>query len=188
MLPIPKPLADEAKAFELCKQLVPGGTPVTLEVRAPKGMQPLDCIGNVERMIEPHGGEAVYGWSLMETLPDVMMEAEFHAVWRGQDGLPQDVTPKQFPAMESITVFLADPDLFYEGQQINNVRMPLRDEQLVRSFIRTAERKFEAWNRGDLANYHGDMRGRITPEMERIEQQQERFLKKIAERYYSKAK
>lgn len=188
MLPMPRPLTDEAKVDELCGQLVPGGRPDTLEVRAPTGMQPLDCIGNVEKMIEQHGGKAVYGWSLLETLPDVMMEAEFHAVWRGQKGLVRDVTPKQFPAMEPITVFLVDPDLSYEGQQIDNVRMPLRDEQLVRSFIRTAERKFQTWNRGDLASYHGDMRGQITPEMERIEQQQERFLKKIAERYYSETK
>jgi hypothetical protein len=188
MLPKPRLLTDEAKVTELCEQLVPGGSPESLDVRAPKGMQPLDCIGNVRKMIDQHGGEAVYGWSLLETLPDVMMEAEFHAVWRGQDGSLQDVTPKQFSAMEPTTLFLADPDLSYEGQQIDNVRVPLRDEQLIRSFIRSAERKFQAWNQGDLASYHGDMRGRITPEMERIEQQLERFLKKIAERYFSETK
>lgn len=187
ILPLPRPLTDGPNAEALCDQLVPGARAETLDVDAPVGMQALDCVGNVRRMIEQCGGVAVYGWSLMETLPGVMMEAEFHAVWRKPDGSLQDVTPKQFPAMEPITIFLADSSLVYRGQQIDSVRVPLRDEQLVHSFIRTAERRFEAWNRGELASYHGDMAGRITPEMMRIEEQQGRFLKKIAQRYYSNA-
>jgi hypothetical protein len=144
----------------------------------------LECIPNIEKVIELFGGDIVYGWNLIESLRGVMIEAEFHAVWVSDEGRLLDVTPKQLSGMDSVTVFLADPELIYEGQQIDNVRVALQDDQLIRSYIKTAEARFEAWNRGDLARYHGDMRGKFTPEMQRIEERLARFQERIMRKYF----
>ncbi|MDQ2630574.1 MAG: hypothetical protein M3Y75_06315 [Actinomycetota bacterium] len=184
MPPLPSPAADSTVLSELCQRLVPGGIPKTVKVDAPPWAKPLECVPNIEKVIALHGGDIVYGWNLIESLKGVMIEAEFHALWISDEGLLLDVTPKQIPAMDPVTVFLSDPELSYEGQQIDNVRVALRDDQLIHSYIRTAEARFEAWNRGDLAQYHGDMRGRITPEMQRIEERLARFQERIMQKYY----
>ncbi|MDO8184680.1 hypothetical protein Q5424_04945 [Conexibacter sp. JD483] len=90
-----------------------------------------------------------------------MIEAEFHAVWRDSRGRRRDVTPPSVPVGR--VVFLPDPQLSFDGRQIDNFRVSLVDDPLVDDFIAAAEAYFEVTNRGKLATEYGRLR--VTPEI-----------------------
>src|ERR1700749_5052481 len=115
MPPLPRPVTDPECLQELIDEVVPGGTAITIGVEAPTSAAPRDCVVNVAKAVEDEGGEAVHGWNLIETFPDVLMEAEYHSLWRAPDGSLHDITPKELPMLEPRTVFLPDPSLAYEG-------------------------------------------------------------------------
>ena len=180
-LPIPRPVVDTPEVRALCERLVAGTIPMLLKVDAPPWAQHNECVGNVESVIEIHGGAVEYGWQLWETLPGVLVEAEFHAVWVDADGRRLDVTPKELPGIKQI-VFLPDPALVYDGRQIDNVRMPLKDDTLITEFIQTAERFYEVTNRDGLAAYHGELV--LTPEMQMIQKRRGSLELMILDKYY----
>lgn len=155
----PRLPSDSPHLRALCERLVPGEIPVLLNIDTPPWAKPNDCMPNVERAVAEHGGSVQYGWQFWE-MSGVMLEAEFHAVWADPWGGRRDVTPKDLP-FEQI-VFLHDPNLHYEGRQIDNVRVPLQDDQLIRHFIAAAEAYYEATNRRELADLHGDIAPYLT--------------------------
>ena len=122
--PFPKLPSDTLEVRALCARLVPGEIPVVLNVETVPGSEVNDCTANVERIVAGHGGRCQLGWQLWETLPGVMLEAEFHSVWVDPEGDLREVTPKALGFKQ--IVFLPDPKLHYEGRQIDNVRVPLR--------------------------------------------------------------
>ena len=160
----PRPATDRPEVRSLCEELVPDIAPVELEINAPPTARAGDCTENVAWVIERHGGKMECGWRLWE-IPDVLVEGEFHAIWVSDQGARTDVTPH---SRFNKIIFLPDPSLVYEGRQINNVRRPLSTSPIVRDFISTADRLFEAMNRGDLADAHGEIA--VTPEMLRLQQ------------------
>ena len=123
-----------------------------LDVKARGNAVQLECFENVRLTIEERGGRSVHGW-LVWRWPRVFVEAEFHCVWQSEDGDLHDVTPR--PDGDMRVLFVADPSRTYEGRSLDNVRIPLRDDKLVRDFIRLAEMRFELMNRGDRAVQHG---------------------------------
>lgn len=154
--PLPRPaLRDHAAVRALCERLVPGGEAVVLQPQAPRRAKPRDCVVNVDAMIHERGGDVEYGWALWETFPGVIIEAEFHAVWRDPRGRRRDVTPQQIEV--SRVVFLPDPTLVYEDRQIDNERIALIDDPLVEEFISAAKAHFDVTNRGELATFHGEL-------------------------------
>ena len=82
-----------------------------------------------------------------------MVEAEFHAVWKSPEGKLVEVTPK--PHREVRILFVPDPRRTCQGLAIDNVRKPLRDDQMIRHFIRLAELKTDVLNRGVRALENG---------------------------------
>jgi hypothetical protein len=164
----------------LCERLVPGEIPEFVHIDVPPWAEANECIDNVGRMVEEYRGEAVNGWRLWEPLPDLMIEAEFHVVWRSSDGSLLDVSP-HFPGFTQ-SVFLPDPSLNYEGQQIPNERVPLVDDTLIQAFIEALEAEYEAMNRGELADYHGPVK--LTPEMKAIQARQQALFAQIAQTHY----
>ena len=181
-LPIPRPASDTPAVRALCSELVPGGVPDVLRIDAPQWAKVDNCTENIKSVIALHGGTAEYGWQLMETIPDVLLEAEFHAVWVDQESSKHEVTPKIVPGWKQV-VFLPDPELVYEGHQIDNVRRPLVHDPLVDEFIKAAEDYFEATNRGDLADYHGPLAP--SREIQTIQKRQERLHLQILTKYFS---
>jgi hypothetical protein len=99
-----------------------------------------------------HGGEIEYGWAIWEW-PTVLIEAEFHAIWRAPDGRPVDVTPRVDD--ERIIAFVPDPIRVFEGRSLDNIRRPLRDDPVIHEFISLAEARFEIINRGPKAVQFG---------------------------------
>jgi hypothetical protein len=178
----PTTIDHATRLAELIAETVPGGDAAALPVEAPEWAEPRECVVNVERMVAENGGQVVHGWNLMETLPDVLMEGEFHSVWRDPAGVLHDVTPVEFGLLEPWRTFVADPSLEYEGRQIDNVRIALRDDQLIHSHIRIQERKFAALNEGELANYHGPIAA--TPKLLDLSEREQRLGAKILARYY----
>jgi hypothetical protein len=118
---------------------------------------------------------------LWETLPGVMIEAEFHAVWIDAAGNRRDVTPKESGAKH--IWFLPDPKLVYDVGRSHNVRVALRGRS-PRPRVHRVRRKFyEATNRGALADFHGDLK--LTPEMRRLMERRLQLQLQIQQKYYA---
>ncbi|MDC7699567.1 hypothetical protein [Vogesella indigofera] len=114
----------------------------------------LECFRIVPEQVQAHGGKQVTGWTIWEW-PNVLIEAEFHAVWQRPDGTLVDITPRT-QSFESI-LFLPDPKKVYRGRQVDNVRRALSDSLLVNRLIQASEELFRAMNKGDLADQHGEI-------------------------------
>lgn len=113
-----------------------------------------ECFPNVEAKISRSGGRMLCGWQLWEW-PHVMAEAEFHAVWVSPEEEMVEITPK--PHGEASILFVPDERRRYTGVAVDNVRIPLRDDQLIRHFIRAAELRTVVMNRGERATQYGQV-------------------------------
>lgn len=165
---------------ELCERLVPDTIPKLVEIKPPSWAVPDECTENVAKVIAEHGGEVAYGWKLIEPLPGLMIEAEFHTILINSRGDFLDVTPSVFPAPH--TVFLPDPGLSYEGQQINSVRVALVDDPLIAELVEAFDADFEAMNRGDLAQQHGAIVA--TPEIKASKARLEQLFFRVVQKHY----
>jgi len=154
--------------------------PKIVEIKAPSWAATDECTENVAKVVAEHGGEVVYGWKLMEPLPGLLLEAEFHSVLLNEQGDFLDVTPSALPAPH--TVFLPDPSLSYAGQQINSVRVALVDDPLITELIKAFDADFEVMNRGDLASQHGEIV--TTPEMKASKARLRRLFSQVVQRHY----
>ena len=130
----------------------PAGEAVYLMVQAEPDAVVNECFPNVEAKIARAGGHMLCGWQLWEW-PHILVEAEFHAVWVSPEGEMVDITPK--PHGETRILFVPDKRRRYEGVAIDNVRMPLRDDQLIRHFIRASEAIVRVMNRGERVSQFG---------------------------------
>jgi hypothetical protein len=138
--------------IKLCHELVPDAQPKFLSVNTVPSAEVNVCFPLVESCVRDHGGSVFHGWQIWEW-SGVMIEAEFHAVWRSSTGRLHDLTPKKVPVTR--VLFLPDPDRQYHGQQVCNVRRSLSSDPLVSYFIKACEDEFEFVNRGELATQHG---------------------------------
>ena len=136
----------------LVEELVPGGTPVYVDVRPIEGAAPDECFRLVERQVDAFAGKAIFGWSLW-VFPTLFVEAEFHSVWERPDGCLIDITPKK-REMKRV-LFLKDQERLYIGKQVNNLRRKVRQLPLLDSYFKTFDDQHELLNRGERANMHG---------------------------------
>jgi len=129
----------------------------------------------VRNQIEAHGGSVCYGWQIWEW-PNVLINAEFHAVWKDPSGSLVDITPKPPPIQRIL--FLPDPTREYDGRQVNNVRRPLRNDPAIKRFIKDCDREFEISNRGDRATQYDriDVEEDEWKELEAIKKRKAEFL------------
>lgn len=134
--------------LDFCRSVATGSIPFFIEVTAESGDMPVECVGNVRKRIAALGGEEVLGWKIWEWY-GVMIEAEFHMLWRSPEGRLHDVTPNA--AAFDRVLFLPDPTMSYPEQQINNVRQPLNSDPRVREFIGIANQIFGIYNLGERA-------------------------------------
>lgn len=132
-----------------CNRVVPGGKPVYLEETPQPGARPQQCFKNVEAKISGDGGSVQHGWTIW-FWASVLMEAEFHGVWKSPSGELVDVTPRLADVKR--VLFLPDAKRQYEGRQIDNIRHALSKDELVTDFIALAETAFWVMNRGSRAD------------------------------------
>jgi hypothetical protein len=182
-IPLPRaPRTLYPEISVLCERLVPGGTSVYLKTESVAGTFVNDCYGNVDRMIAKNGGVMQCGWQIWETLPGVMIEGEFHAVWVDAKGDYHDITPKAISGINTI-LFLPDSTRKYEDRQIDNERISLVSDSLLDQFIKNEKSYFEAMNQGDLGDYHGVVV--MTDKMKEILKRKMQLGTAIIEKYYN---
>ena len=164
IIPLPKSAdTNNPKIIALCKSISKDSDPLYLDVEMIDGTIPNECYENVEKMISNNGGEIQYGWQIWETLPGVMAEAEFHAVWKNPDGQLKDISFKKNKV--SKILFVEDLALVYTGNQVNNVRLNLFPDMVVDHFIETCDILFKLSNKGDRARLYGQaFVNSLTPE------------------------
>jgi hypothetical protein len=166
------PITISSFINDLCHELVRDPKPEFISVIPQPGIDLLDCFAAVGRRTEQDGGSVCYGWQIWEW-PDVMIEAEFHAVWRDAVGRLHDITPKQIPI--DMILFLPDPERKYEGRQVNNVRRALRSDPLILAWFKCCDAEFELLNRGERAYQVGEIE--LSPEeADELEQIRKRKL------------
>ncbi|MEF2156090.1 SEC-C domain-containing protein [Luteimonas sp. FXH3W] len=139
---------------QLIEKVVPGGDPVYLTVQPEAGAVVNECFPNVEAKIARASGRMLCGWQIWEW-PHVMVEAEFHAVWVSPEGQLVEITPK--PHGEATILFVPDARRTYTGTAVDNVRLPVRDDLLVRHFIKASEAIVQVMNRGERASQYGQV-------------------------------
>lgn len=147
----PTQITSEVRSF--CNQIVEKSIPFYLPVEPDSKSLKLECFPNVETFITKNGGSIQYGWRIGEW-SGIMLEAEFHAVWRSPNGNYRDVTPFS----EKQILFLPDNTRVYQGRQISNVRLALSNNPLVHQFIEVQDKIFEEINKGELAEKHDEIR------------------------------
>lgn len=133
----------------LIDSVVHGAEPVYLDVQPEADAIVHECFLNVQAKVARDGGQMLCGWQLWEW-PHVLVEAEFHSVWVSPAGEMVDITPK--PEGERRILFVPDARRRYEGLAIDNVRMPLRDDLLIKHFIQMSEAIVQVMNRGERSS------------------------------------
>ncbi len=146
------PQAISKRVAKLIDKLASRDKPVYLPVTPEPTAQDNECFPNVLAKIRSSGGSMLCGRQIWEW-PNVLVEAEFHAVWRSPSGELVEITPKRHG--EAKILFVPDSRLVYDGYSRDNVRMAVRDDALVHDFIRTAEAVFKLMNRGERAKMTG---------------------------------
>ena len=180
MLLPPKTADLSEKVIQLCSKIVPGVKPFFLDVEMVDFTQPNECFPNVNTMVSKKGGSVQYGWQIWETIPNIMIEGEFHSVWVDQSGVYHDITPKE-KGINKI-LFLPDNTRKYEQKQIDNIRMNLTNHHLIDDYINNAEAIFEATNRGELATSNQYI---LTPEISNLFAEKLSYRKLIEDKFTS---
>jgi SEC-C motif len=156
--------------------VVPGANPVFVEVRPRNGALASEGFANVRAQVAAAGGSTVHGWTIWEW-PSVMIEAEFHAVWKAPDGRLLDVSPP--PHGERRMVFIPDPNRVFEGRQIPNVRAPLADDPTIREFITLSDEISRWLNTGEREYVFGEIPvDEITPLLQRKAELQDQIARR----------
>ncbi len=124
--------------------------PIYIDVTPEPYSKAIECFPNVDVKISRDGGAHCYGWQIWKT--EILIEAEFHAIWKSPSGDLRDITPKQIPI--SRILFLPDSEAIYSGCQIDNVRINITNNRLVDDFIELSNAIFRFENKDERAfNY-----------------------------------
>lgn len=125
--------------------------PVYVDCRPNANSPQKMCFQIVDAKVKTEGGDRILGWQIWQG--QLLVEAEFHAVWKTPSNQLLDITPKPFP-VERI-LFVADPRAKYENKQINNIRMNIMGNPLVDEFISVHDAVFRIKNQGNRASQYG---------------------------------
>ena len=80
-MPLRTPTRITSVIRSFCKSIAPDSPPVYVPVRAERGARVRNCFFAVSEKVSRSGGELVHGWAIWHW-PDVMIQAEFHGIWR----------------------------------------------------------------------------------------------------------
>lgn len=136
----------------LCREASRSESPVYVPLVPDDNAIPNMCFPNVSRVVAEMGGSVLHGWRIWEWT-SVLVEAEFHAVWRRPDESLVDITPEENG--ERRILFLPDASKRFEGVQVDSIRMPLSNDPNVLELIRVSEQIYRVLNTGDRAGKIG---------------------------------
>lgn len=144
------PSEIDSDVERLVQEVGAGTRPIFVDVVPEPYANVVECFPAVEEKIRRDGGGQQIGWQIWKT--EILVEAEFHAVWVSPDGQCVDITTKQVPTDRIL--FLPDPKAKYHGCQVDNVRLNITDNRLVDDFINVSEAIFRLENEGERAMQH----------------------------------
>lgn len=136
----------EGQTRRFCYEVLPRVEPCYVIHQAVVGAEVTQCFRAVEMQVRIHGGEKVVGWALW-VWPKVMIEAEWHAVWRDLEGVLMDITPRPPDQRLNKIAFLPDADGSSKGEAIGNIRKNLARgsrREVVRRYIAQSQRTEQA--------------------------------------------
>ncbi|WP_345885208.1 hypothetical protein [Shewanella algae] len=173
------PDIEQDYVVQFCKMLsaIP---PCMVKVSVVKSSEEMDCFNIVEQHVKSHGGEQLFGWAVWEW-PKVMIEGEFHSVWKSPEGEIIDLTPRPIEIEKSL--FVHDPKKLYKGRQVNNIRKPIAKGLTVKNYIETANQIYTEMNKGELADVHGEIEA--TPRLMKLYQRMASLQSKLSKKYGS---
>lgn len=122
--------------------------PLYIDVMPEPYAEVKECFSAVNQKVGKDGGSRQLGWQIWQ-IPDIMIEAEFHAVWKSPHGSLVDITPKSKPIDRIL--FIPDYNSKYYGAQRNNIRLNVSGNRLVDDFIRTSDAIHHLMNKGQRA-------------------------------------
>jgi hypothetical protein len=148
------------------------GEAIWVPVRSRRDSVRQDCFKDVERQVAENGGEIIYGWQIWEW-PRMMIEGEFHAVWRSPGGEIIDITIK--PDGEERILFIPDPTRVYSGRQLDNIRLALWDYHLVHEYIAVLQQQYKMLDENRIS----EVQSLATDEYMRIESRREAIVSRL---------
>lgn len=135
------PSINSRKLLQFCSE-INSNRPFYVDVKPQTGSQISECFPNVKTHIEEHGGELIHGWSICE-FPRIMLEAEFHGIWKSPEGQFLDITPSQINAMKIL--FLQEENLRHDfnnpDKTVNNKRFPLMEHPVIYKLFETLDKR-----------------------------------------------
>lgn len=141
------PKSIDNAVLQLVERIRPGTTPVYLAVESESFATQLECFPAVAEKVRRDGGNCQLGWQIWQGR--LLVEGEFHAVWRSPQDELHDITPK--PRHVTRILFLPDTAARYDGRQVDNVRLNLSRNALMDDFILAREALFRICNKGERA-------------------------------------
>lgn len=145
MVCVPKPTSTLVK--RICSKIDVSEDPRYVPCKPIPGAAQSECFPLVDEKVAAEGGKRVLGWQIWQG--EILVEAEFHAVWESPIGELVDITPKSMSFREIL--FLPDAKSKYEGKQVNNIRINLSGSSLVDEFIAVHDAVFRIENKGERA-------------------------------------
>jgi hypothetical protein len=119
----------------------------------------------------------VGAWALWEW-PGVIVEGEFHAIWKRPEETFVDPTPRRDG--DKSVLFLPEPNAIWNTWQKDNVRLPLAHRREILDFIEIKERIHRAKNKGSEANSPFYMQ---TPHLEFLFAEEAKILRRLVTRF-----
>lgn len=163
---------------ELAGEICPGSRPVYIDVDNTLSLSDEDdCFANVAKKMMADGGDFQFGWAVWEW-PEVMLEAEFWAVWVNGQGQWVDVTPR---ARGEKVLFIADNETKPGEKPIDSLLKPIMHHPLVLQYIEISR---SIWQKTDELTAAGKdeitVCERIAPMAARKEELEKEIEKTIA--------
>ena len=143
---------------DLCARLKVTAEPTFVPVRSRADAALGDCFNDVKRQVEEFGGELFHGWLLWEW-PGILVEAEFHGMWRSPTGDLTDVSLRG--EGEEVVLFVPDVSRRFEGSRKDNVRHVTGKDPRIRTFVQNQNRFFKLFQAA-----HGNVTGEVVLEDE----------------------
>ena len=112
MITVPREITDEIK--QLLSRVGVSESPEYVPCKPNSSAPQNECFPLVEAKVEAEGGELILGWQIWQG--QLLVEAEFHAVWKTPSGEYIDITPKPMPFDKIL--FVVDHNAAYEGKQV----------------------------------------------------------------------
>ncbi len=147
-LPQPAVPSDtDGNVLAFCQQ-INSNKPFYVDVHSWGQSQSVECFHNVNKYKELNGGDIVYGWCIWQHTK-IMLEAEFHSVWKSPEGAYLDITPN--PINFKRILFLPDHKLKYdfEGEKrVCNKWYPLtKHDCFFRSLVDVLKKHFDLYEK-----------------------------------------